>query len=95
MPGVQPRPRFADVNRPTDAGKAAAYDGFIAGAGAYTFDGRTLELRADLRKNPNEMTGDVWRWQAEARGDTLRLVFVDPPFLPGREWRVTLVRQTS
>lgn len=92
VPGVQPRPRFAEANRPTDVEKAAAYDSFIAGAGPYTFDGRTLELRADLRKNPNEMTGEVWRWQAEARGDTLRLVFVDPPFLPGREWRVTLVR---
>ncbi len=92
VPGLQPRPRFADANRPTEAEKAAAYDTFIAGAGSYTFDGATLALKADLRKNPNEMTGDLWRWQAEARGDTLRLVFVNPPFLPGREWRTILVR---
>ena len=26
------------------------------------------------------------------RGDTLRFVFREPPFLPGREWRSTLVR---
>ena len=91
-PGVQPRARFADGNRPSEAEKASAYDTFIAGAGTYTFDGQTLALKADLRKNPNEMTGEWWRWQAGARGDTLSLVFVDPPFLPGQEWRVTLVR---
>jgi len=92
VPGVQPRGRFADPNRPTETEKAAAYDTFIAGAGTYTFDGRTLAMNADLRKNPNEMTGEVWRLLAEPRGDTLRLVFVNPPFLPGREWRTTLVR---
>ena len=92
VPGVQPRVPFADTNRPTEVEKAGAYDSFIAGAGSYTFDGHTLELFADLRKNPNEMTGGVWRWQAVAQGDTLRLVFVDPPFLPGSHWRITLVR---
>jgi hypothetical protein len=92
IPGVQPRVRFADANRPTEAEKASAYDTFIAGAGTYTFDGETLALEADIRKNPNEMTGGLWRWRATMRGDTLRLVFVDPPFLPGQEWRVILVR---
>lgn len=90
--GLAPRTRFADGNRPTEGEKAAAYDSFIAGGGTYTFDGRTLTLRTEFRKNPNEMTGEVWRWQAETLGDTLRFVFVDPPFLPGREWRTTLVR---
>lgn len=90
--GAQPRPRFADANRPTEAEKALAYDGFIAGAGTYTFDGATLTLKADLLKNPNEMTGEDWRWNAEMRGDSLRLVFVNPPFLPGREWRMVVVR---
>jgi hypothetical protein len=92
IPGLQPRARFADANRPSEAEKASAYDTFIAGAGTYTFDGVTLALKADLRKNPSEMTGELWRWQAAARGDTLSLVFVDPPFLPGQEWRVTLLR---
>lgn len=92
VPGVRPRPRFADANRPTEVEKAGAYDTMIAGAGTYTFDGRTLVMTTELRKNPNEMTGEVWRWSAEGRGDTLRLLFDNPPFLPGREWRTTLVR---
>ena len=90
--GAQQRPRFADANRPTEAERSATYDTFIAGAGSYTFDGRTAALRADFRKNPNEMTGELWRWEAEAVGDTLRFVFVKPPFLPDQDWRLTLVR---
>ena len=92
IPGSQPRPRFGDANQPTESEKAAAYDTFIAGAGSYTFDGVTLSLKADIRKNPNEMTGDFWRWRVESKADTLRLYFDNPPFLPGREWRVTVVR---
>lgn len=91
--GSSPRPRFADGNRATDAERAATFGTFVAGAGSHTFDGRTLSLRADYRKNPNEMTGEAWQWQLEqARGDTLRFVFREPPFLPGRVWRTTLVR---
>lgn len=93
VPGPAPRPRFADGSRPTDAERAATFATFIAGAGTYTFDGRTLGLRADFRKNPNEMTGEVWHWELDlVRGDTLRFVFREPPFLPGRLWRTTLVR---
>ncbi len=29
---------------------------------------------------------------AEAAGDTLRFIFANPSFLPGRDWRLTLVR---
>ena len=90
--GATPRPRFVDANRPTDAERIAAYDTFIAGAGRYTFDGRTAVLRADFMKNPNEMDGTEWRWNAEQLSDTLLLVFRDPPFLPGQEWRFALVR---
>jgi len=93
VPGPAPRPRFADGNRPTDAERAATFATFIAGPGTYSFDGRTLGLRADFRKNPNEMTGEVWRWELDfVRGDTLRFIFREPPFLPGRLWRTTLVR---
>jgi len=93
VPGPAPRPRFADGNRPTDVERAATFATFIAGAGTYTFDGQTLGLRADFRKNPNEMTGEVWHWELDlVRGDTLRFVFREPPFLPGRLWRTTLVR---
>ena len=90
--GTSPRPRFDDGNRPTDAERAATYDTFIAGAGSYTFDGRVAQLSTDFRKNPNEMTGELWQWQAEAVADTLRFVFENPPFLPGRHWRLTLIR---
>ena len=92
VPGATPRPRFADANRPTDAERAATFATFIAGAGRYTFDGRTAALRADFRKHPNEMDGTEWRWNAEQASDTLLLVFRDPPFLPGQEWRIALVR---
>jgi hypothetical protein len=93
VPGPAPRPRFVDGNRPTDAERAGTFATFIAGAGTYTFVGRTLALRADFRKNPNEMTGEVWHWELDlVRGDTLRFVFREPPFLPGRVWRTTLVR---
>ena len=90
--GTSPRPTFADANRPTDAERAAAYDTFIAGAGSYTFDGRVAKLKTEFLKNPNEMTGELWEWQAAAVADTLRFVFANPPFLPGRDWRFTLVR---
>ena len=93
IPGGRQRPHFSNANSPTEAEKAAAYDTFIAGAGSYTFDGSVLQLKADLRKNPNEMTGHVWRWSVDMiRGDTIRFIFSDPPFLPGRDWRTTLVR---
>jgi hypothetical protein len=90
--GSEPRARFVNASQPTETEKAATFDSFIAGAGAYTFDGRTLGLRADYRKHPNEMNGDVWELAVEIQGDTLRLLFANPPFLPGREWRTTLVR---
>lgn len=90
--GSEPRARFADANRPLPAEMAAAYDSFIAGAGSYGFDGRTLMLKADFRKNPNEMTGDTWQWDTQMEGNTVRFVFVNPPFLPGREWRLTVER---
>lgn len=90
--GAEARPMFADANRPTDAERAATFDTFIAGAGAYTFDGRVAVLHADYRKNPNEMNGASWRWDADVAGDTIRFIFANPPFLPGRDWRLTLVR---
>jgi hypothetical protein len=90
--GAGARSLFNDANRPTEAEMAAAYDSFIAGAGTYDFDGLTLRLKADFRKNPNEMNGQVWRLQTQLRGDTLRFEFDNPPFLPGRQWRTTLMR---
>lgn len=90
--GAHPRAQFVDANRPTDQEKAAAYDSFIAGAGTYTFDGRTLVMKAEFRKNPNEMTGEDWRLDAQFEGQAVHLTLANPPFLPGRDWRTTLVR---
>lgn len=90
--GAAARPLFGDANRPTEAERAATFETFIAGAGRYTFDGRVAVLNADYRKNPNEMNGAAWRWDAELAGDTIRFIFANPPFLPGREWRLTLLR---
>lgn len=90
--GADPRPRFTDANRASEAERAATYHTFFAGAGSYTFDGQRAVLKTDFRKNPNEMTGELWRWDAEFAGDTLRFVFRNPPFLPDRDWRITLVR---
>lgn len=90
--GSEPRPRFADANRPSEAERAATYATFIAGAGRYTFDGRAAALKFEFRKNPNEMTGEIWRWETKGTGDTLRFIFANPPFLPGRDWRLTVVR---
>lgn len=92
VPGGRARPHFSDANRPTEAEKAAAYDTFRGGAGSYSFDGAVLRMKSDVQKNPNEMTGELWKWQVELRGDSLRLLFDNPPFLPGRQWRMTLVR---
>ena len=90
--GAEARTRFKDANRPSEAERAATYDSFVAGAGGYSYDGQTALLHTDFRKNPNEMTGEVWRWETEASADTLRFIFKNPPFLPGRDWRLTLVR---
>ena len=38
------------------------------------------------------MTRETWLWETQRDGDTMRLVFTNPPFLPGREWRVTVTR---
>jgi len=92
IPGAEPRAKFANPNQPTETEKAAAYGSFIAGAGSYTFDGSTLALKADFRKNPNEMNGDILRVQADVRDERLQLVYVNPPFLPGREYRMLLLR---
>jgi uncharacterized protein (TIGR02246 family) len=90
--GSEPRARFADANKATPTEMAAAYESFIAGAGSYGFDGRTVLLKADFRKNPNEMSGETWQWETQLDGDTMRFVFANPPFLPGREWRLTVIR---
>jgi hypothetical protein len=93
VPGPGPRKKFAsDPNRPTEAEKVGAYDSLVAATGAYSLSGRTLTLNALVHKNPNEMSGEPLTYEIELDGDTLRMVIVNPPFLPGREWRTVLTR---
>jgi hypothetical protein len=93
VPGADPRPLFGgDPNKPTDAEKASAYNTLVAATGTYILSGRTLTLKAIVHKNPNEMVGEPLSYAIELDGDTLRMVTVDPPFLPGREWRTVLAR---
>jgi hypothetical protein len=93
VPGTDPRPLFAgDPNRPSDAEKATAYNTLVAATGTYTLSGRTLTLNALVHKNPNEMIGKPLIYTIELDGDLLRMVTVDPPFLPGLEWRTVLTR---
>jgi hypothetical protein len=93
VPGAEPRPLFAgDPNSPTDAEKAKAYSTLVAATGTYTLSGRTLTLNAIVHKNPNEMVGKPLSYTIDLDGEVLRMVTVDPPFLPGREWRTVLTR---
>lgn len=91
--GSAPRKTFnGNPNNPTDAEKVAAYDSIVAASGSYTLSGHSLTLTALLHKNPNEMTGEPLHYTIELDGDTLTMIVVDPPFLPGREWRTMLTR---
>ena len=93
VPGRSPRKRFAgDPNNPTDAEKVEAYDSLVAATGAYSLLGQTLTLTALVHKNPNEMDGVPLTYTIELDGNTLRMVIVNPPFMPGREWRTVLTR---
>jgi hypothetical protein len=93
VPRSAPRKKFAgDPNKPTAAEKVEAYDSIVAATGRYTLSGGALTLTALLHKNPNEMAGEPLRYAVEVDGNRLTMVIVDPPFLPGREWRMTLVR---
>jgi hypothetical protein len=54
--------------------------------------GQILALYALVHKNPNEMDGKPLTYSVEFGGNTLRMVIVNPPFLPGRESRTVLTR---
>jgi hypothetical protein len=91
VPG--PRKSIAgDPNRPTDAEKVEAYNSFVGASGAYQLSGRILTMVALVHKNPNEMDGRPLTYTAELDGGTLRMTIANPPFLPGREWRIVLAK---
>ena len=91
--GTGPRKTITgDPNRPTDAEKVEAYNSFVAASGTYELSGRTLRLVALVHKNPNEMDGKPLIYTAELDGNMLRMTIANPPFLPGREWRIVLTK---
>jgi Lipocalin-like domain len=91
--GGSPRKLFeGDPNKPTDVEKIAAYDSFVANSGTYSLKDSLLILRAVIHKNPNEMTGKQLMYKIKLENNRLQITITDPPFLPGREWRTTLVR---
>jgi hypothetical protein len=91
VPGPR-KPIAGDPNRPTDAEKVEAYNSFVAASGTYELSGRILTMIALVHKNPNEMDGKPLTYTAERDGNTLRMTIANPPFLPGREWRIVLTR---
>ncbi len=93
VPGAGPRKHIAgDPNKPTDAEKVDAYNSFIAASGTYEQSGRILTLVALVHKNPNEMDGKPLTYATDLDGSTLRMTIANPPFLPGREWRIVLTK---
>jgi hypothetical protein len=93
VPGSEPRGRFAGgPNAPSDAEKIAAYQSFVGATGSYSLSGRALTMNALVHKNPNEMGGTALVYTVTVGGGTIRMVTIDPPFLPGRELRMVLTR---
>jgi hypothetical protein len=91
--GSEPRKKFAgDPNNPSEAERAEAYASFVAATGAYSLSGPTLKLNALVHKNPNEMDGVSLTYTVDLDGKTLRMTIINPPFLPGREWRTVLTK---
>lgn len=93
VPGAGPRKLFVgDANKPTDAEKVEAYNSLVAASGTYKLSGSTLTLSPLVHKNPNEMNGKPLTYTVDFDGNRLRMTIVNPPFLPGREWRTVLTR---
>jgi hypothetical protein len=91
--GSNPRTLFeGDPNRPGDAEKIAAYDSFVANSGIYSLNDSILTLKAILNKNPNEMIGRSLSCQIKIEKNRMEITTTNPPFLPGHEWRTSLLR---
>jgi hypothetical protein len=94
VPGSLPRKLFqGDPNRPSDAEKIAAYDSFVSNTGTYSLKDSILILTSILHKNPNEMRGESLNYRIKTEYNKLQITVNNPPFLPGRELKTTLIRQ--
>lgn len=93
VPGGSQRKLFeGDPNKPTDAEKIAAYESFVSNSGTYFLKDSILSMQAIIHKNPNEMTDKSLMYKIKLENNKLQLTIMDPPFLPGREWRTNLIR---
>jgi hypothetical protein len=91
VPG--PRKLFqGDPNRPSDAEKVEAYNSFVSNTGTYSLKDSILILTSLLHKNPNEMRGESLTYRIKTENNKLHITVNDPPFLPGRELKTTLIR---
>ena len=81
-----------DPNRPSDAEKVAAYDSFVSNTGTYSLKDSILILTSILHKNPNEMRGESLTYRIKTENNKLQITVNNPPFLPGRELKTTLIR---
>ena len=70
--GNQPR-ALAAADSVTDAEKLAAYDSFIANAGAYEVADSTITIHPAVARSPNFMSGGSDKYYFRISGDTLWL----------------------
>ena len=84
--------------------KVAAFDSFVANAGAYELAGSTLTIRPIVARDPNYMVGGFNKYQFRIEGNTMTLTNkstdlnmrfgeqVVPSNAPASETRITLAR---
>jgi Lipocalin-like domain len=103
VPGSKPRALKKAEAATTDE-KIAAFDSFVANAGAYELAGSTLTIRPIVARDPNYMVGGFNKYQFRIDGNTLTLTNkstdlnmrfgeqVMPSKAPASETRIKLVR---
>ena len=72
VPGNQPRTLKKAETETTDE-KVAAFDSFLANAGAYEVVGSTITIRPMVARDPNYMVGGFNKYQFRIDGNTLTL----------------------
>ena len=103
VPGGKPRTLKKAEAATTDE-KVAAFDSFLANAGAYELAGSTLTIRPIVARDPNYMVGGFNKYQFRIDGNTLTLTNkstdlnmrfgeqVVPSKAPASETRIKLAR---
>ena len=103
IPGSKPR-ALKKAEAATTVEKIAAFDSFLANAGAYELAGSTLTIRPIVARDPNYMVGGFNKYEVRIDGKTLTLTNkstdlnmrfgeqVVPSKAPASETRIKLVR---